>query len=292
MGHKKIISGQTYDTDTATRLYYREGNDGDRYQGLYQTPEGAFFFWEYDTGVWGKIEPKTDEEAYEWLKEHADEYAHDLLEQYFLEGRGKRRVSVQLPAHLVLRLEALAAKKSLSLKSYLMRSLEERASAELEARETRRVRTRPKWLWFPDPFLVAFGDGDERAADVPEILREIMDEVYRALHYKLRRLAAMGARAALDHVLTDKVGDVGGFEVKLDKMERDGHLTESQRHDLDTILAAGHAAAHRGWAPTDEQINTVLEITESLIESTYIHKKRAERLARDVPRRPPRAKKT
>lgn len=281
MGHKKIISGQVYNTDTATRVYYREGRDGDLYEGLYQTREGAFFFWEYDVGAgWGDFKLKTDQEAYEWLKEHANH----LLEQYFLEGRGKRRLIVQLPVHFVHRLEALAAEKSLSIKSYLMRSLEQCASAELQARETPRVRTRPKWLWFPDPFFS--DEGHEGAADVPEIVREIMDEVYRALHSKSKRLAAMGARATLDHVLTDKVGDVGGFRDKLDKMERDGHLSNSQRLGLDTILSAGHATTHRGWAPTDEQFNTVLDITESLIESTYIHKKRAEYLARAVPPRP------
>jgi hypothetical protein len=45
---KKIISGQIYDTDIATELHYRTGHGGDTYQGLYQTTDGKFFFWEYD----------------------------------------------------------------------------------------------------------------------------------------------------------------------------------------------------------------------------------------------------
>jgi hypothetical protein len=141
---KKIFSGQTYDSDAATRLHYREGQGGDRYQGLYQTPEGAFFFWEYDNDEgWGHIKPKTDEEAYEWLEEHAN----SLLEQYFLEGRvGKRRLYVQLPASLVHSLEALASQKRLSLKSYIIQFLKQRASAGAPM-----VRGRPKWLiFYPD----------------------------------------------------------------------------------------------------------------------------------------------
>jgi hypothetical protein len=127
--------------------------------------------------------------------------------------------------------------------------------------------------------------------DVPEIVCEIMDEVYRALPNNSRRLVAMGARATLEHVMIDKVGDVGNFTVKMDEMEKDGYLSRRQRMDLDTILEAGHATIHRGWKPTDEQISTVLDITERLIESTYIHNERAARLAQAVPPRPPRAKK-
>jgi hypothetical protein len=135
-------------------------------------------------------------------------------------------------------LEALAAEKGLSLKSYLIRSLkqcvsaEERASAEAETV----VRSRPKWLrLYPDPFMSLF-DGEE--TDVPEIVREIMDEVYQALHNKSRRLVAMGARATLEHVMIDKVGDVGNFRDKMDKMETDGYLSRRQRMDLGTILDA------------------------------------------------------
>ncbi len=279
---KKIISGQTYDTDTATRLHYRGGHDDGPcyYQGLYQTPEGAFFFWEYDEES-GAIKPNTDEEAYEWLEKHANQ----LLEQYFHGRAGKRRLTLQLPASLVLRLEALAAEKSLSLKSYLMRSLKQRASAEAPMV----VRSWPKWLRLdPDPFMRLFNG---ETTNGPESVCEIMDEVYRALHHNSRRLVAMGTRAALEHVMIDKVGDVGGFRDKLDQMEKEGHLSKHQRMDLDTILEAGHATIHRGWEPTDEQISIVLDITERLIESAYIHNERAARLAQAVPPRPPGAKK-
>ena len=179
---KKITSRKTYDTDTATRLHYREGRGGDTYQGLYQTPEGSFFFWEYDNAEgWGHIKPKTDEEAYEWLEEHAN----DLLEQYFHGRAGKNRLTVQLPANLVRRLTERAAEKSLSLNSYLMRSLKQCASASAPMV----VRTRPKWLiLFNNQIEALFDDG---ATDVPETIRKIMSEVYTAFHNSCRRLVAM-----------------------------------------------------------------------------------------------------
>jgi hypothetical protein len=92
--------------------------------------------------------------------------------------------------------------------------------------------------------------------------------------------------------MIDKVGDVGGFDDKLDQMEKDGYLSRRQRMDFDTILQAGHATIHRGWQPTDEQIIIVLDITEGLFENTYVHNERAARLARAVPPRPARARKT
>ena len=55
---KMMKDGRTYNTDTATLVHYREGCGGDRYQGLYQTRDGEFFFWEYDSGEgWGNIRP-------------------------------------------------------------------------------------------------------------------------------------------------------------------------------------------------------------------------------------------
>src|ERR1043165_8480659 len=41
-------------------------------------------------------------------------------------------------------------------------------------------------------------------SDLPNELRELLDEVYLALHADSRRLALMGARTVVDMVLTDK----------------------------------------------------------------------------------------
>ena len=277
---KKIISRKIYDTDTATRLHYREGRGGSAYQGLYQTPEGSFFFWEYD-GDSGDIKPKTDEEAYEWLEEHANY----LLEQYFHGRAGKSRLTVELPANLVRRLKELATEESLPLNSYVIRSLKQCASASAPMV----VRTRPKWLIvFNNRFETLL---DHEATYVPETIRKLMNEVYTAFHNCCRRLVVMGIRATLEQVMVDKVNDHGSFKDNLDEMEKAGYLNSRQRMDLDTILQSGHATIHRGWEPTDDQITTIFGTTENLVERIYIHGPRAERLARAIPPRPSRAKK-
>lgn len=51
------------------------------------------------------------------------------------------------------------------------------------------------------------------------------------------------------------------------------------------MLEAGHAATHRGWEPQENDIKTILEITEHLIEDIYIHHDSASKLEKVLPRR-------
>jgi hypothetical protein len=95
---KKIISGQTYNTDTATRVHQFTYQGDDCYQGLFQTRHGAFFLWQYDNGAeWGDVKPLTGEEAFKWLEQHAN----PRLEKYFGPfpegGTAERRLTVRLP---------------------------------------------------------------------------------------------------------------------------------------------------------------------------------------------------
>src|SRR5271157_2537733 len=75
--------------------------------------------------------------------------------------------------------------------------------------------------------------------------------------------------------------------LNLDEFQKAGYLSERQRTALDTIFEAGHAAIHRGWEPTEDDIRTLMDITESVIESVYLHGVRAERLEKVVPKRLP-----
>jgi hypothetical protein len=153
---------------------------------------------------------------------------------------------------------------------------EERAIVHYPPRIKRR---RPKWIEYTKWI---FDDNHH----IPSAIWSIMEEVYVALENNSRRLAAMGIRAALEAVMIDKIGDQGTFNRNLDALQREHYLSLRQRDDLETILEAGHAAIHRGWRPSTEQINTLLDITESLIESIYVHGPSAERLEREVPKRP------
>jgi alpha-D-ribose 1-methylphosphonate 5-triphosphate diphosphatase PhnM len=123
---------------------------------------------------------------------------------------------------------------------------------------------------------------------VPTPICDLMFEVYTAVQANSRRLAAMGIRATLDAVMVDKVGDQVTFKDTADAFEKAGYLSVRQRGHLDAILEAGHAAIHRGWEPTDDDIITLLDIAESIIETAYLHEQAAKTLDGKVPPRPPR----
>lgn len=127
---------------------------------------------------------------------------------------------------------------------------------------------------------------------VPDPICDLMREVYTAIQNDSRRLAAMGIRAALEGVMIEKVGDNRSFENNMDTFEKAGYLSVRQRGTLEHILEAGHAAMHRGWEPTHNEIATLLDITESIIEEVYLHEHQAECLAKVVPKRPRRVRKS
>lgn len=133
----------------------------------------------------------------------------------------------------------------------------------------------PSWAVLSD-----FGLGG-----VPKTVGGLLTEIYAALQANARSLVAMGVRALLEAVMIDKVGDKGGFAKNLDAFQEAGYLSVRQRNTLETILEAGHATIHRGWRPSDNDVTTLMDIAESVVESAYLHEARASKLERAVPRR-------
>ncbi|HLG55468.1 MAG TPA: DUF4145 domain-containing protein [Vicinamibacterales bacterium] len=120
---------------------------------------------------------------------------------------------------------------------------------------------------------------------LPKELARLLDEIYSALDLGSRRLALMGARAALDMLLVEKVGDVGGFRAKLKALERDGFIGLKNREILEAALDAGSAAAHRGYAPSSDDLNAVMDIIENLLQAVYHLEPLARRLKGTTPKR-------
>jgi hypothetical protein len=65
-------------------------------------------------------------------------------------------------------------------------------------------------------------------------------------------------------------------------------LSVRQTLNLNILIEAGHAAVHRQWAPSPCEIATLLDITNSIIETAYLHEKRVRDLERNVPEDPRR----
>ena len=90
-------------------------------------------------------------------------------------------------------------------------------------------------------------------------------EVYTAISLKLCGLAMMGIRSIIDGYANRVIGDIGGFEQKLKKLRSDGHISFVQFEQLKIVVAAGHAAAHRGHRFNEEHLHTCLQIVEGLL---------------------------
>jgi hypothetical protein len=125
------------------------------------------------------------------------------------------------------------------------------------------------------------------AHTLPGDLYVLLDEVYRALDANNYRLPMMGARALLDKVMVEKVGDVGGFAEKLKELEKTGYISAKNREVLESALDAGHAAAHRGYA-TPTTVNIVMDIVENMLQALYVLHDAAAKLKKSTPPRPAR----
>jgi hypothetical protein len=130
-------------------------------------------------------------------------------------------------------------------------------------------RHKPKWFY-----------------DIPHEMRSLLEEIYNSLDANTTALPLMGARALLDMLIVDKVGDVGSFAQKLKDLESQGFISQKNREVLDAALDAGSAAAHRGYAAKLEDVQAVMDIVENLLQATYVLDKVAVKIKKSTPPRP------
>ncbi|MHB0974185.1 MAG: DUF4145 domain-containing protein [Thiobacillus sp.] len=123
---------------------------------------------------------------------------------------------------------------------------------------------------------------------LPESPRDLLIEIYTALAQDLRALPAMGVRAVIDVVCVTLVGDGGSFENKLNLLKGHGHISDVERAILSAAIDAGSASAHRGYVPSREDLTTLLDIVEHLLQAQYILPDAVERMKSNTPSRPAR----
>ena len=136
-------------------------------------------------------------------------------------------------------------------------------------------RRRPKWLHDLEVSV------DADSAYVPGLLKEI----YVAIQNDLPSLSAMGIRALLERVMIAKSGDHGSFGKNIAAFEGAGYVSRMQRRRLETILEVGHATMHRTFTPKSADVVTLMDITEHIIESVYVHEEVVGELAKRIPAR-------
>jgi len=127
---------------------------------------------------------------------------------------------------------------------------------------------------------------------LPKDSRSLLEEVYKSLDSASLRLPMMGARTLVDMLILEKVGDVGSFKEKLRALDKAGLVSSQNRETLYVALDVGSAAAHRGHAPTESEVEAVMDIVENMLQAVYVFPDVARKLKESTPPRPPRKPKT
>jgi hypothetical protein len=138
-------------------------------------------------------------------------------------------------------------------------------------------RKKPDWLF----------EGKLHAVDSD--LAALFDSVYVALNNDLRVLSAIGIRTAFDRA-TELIGidPSRKFFEKLSDLVLLGKIGTSEQETLDILTDAGSAAAHRGWKPQPQELDTMMSIIELFLFRNFISDPAAKNLKQKFPAKPKR----
>lgn len=101
--------------------------------------------------------------------------------------------------------------------------------------------------------------------DLEESDMTLFWEIYTAMAQGLCTIAMMGVRAIVDRYANKVVGDIGGFEKKLNRLQELGHISNAQFEQLRIVVDAGSAASHRGKSYTRDHVRASLDVVESIL---------------------------
>jgi len=98
------------------------------------------------------------------------------------------------------------------------------------------------------------------------ILRELLKEIYVSLNAGNRTLSVSGIRASFETtaiLLGAKTGKI--FREQIKYLLNAGHIKNSDLQEVELLVEVGNASVHRAWIPSDEHVEAVTHIMESLI---------------------------
>jgi uncharacterized protein YutE (UPF0331/DUF86 family) len=119
---------------------------------------------------------------------------------------------------------------------------------------------------------------------LPMKYSEVFYEVYSSMQEGLYILALTGIRILLDLFIVSKVGDIGTFKQKMDKLVLEGIITLPKAKVLKTTIDAANASAHRGYKPDKETLFQILDIVENLLQSEIVDRP-ADKIRKKTPTR-------
>lgn len=142
------------------------------------------------------------------------------------------------------------------------------------------TRPRPDWLWpYPVEPELSLGSG------YPEIA-SLLTEVYTALDNNLLTLVTIGIRTVFDRASQELGTDTNqNFTEKLKELAAGNKIGGEEKEILAVLVDAGSAAAHRGWKPTQEDINHLIGALENFLERAFVLKHNVRGVKKVIPAR-------
>src|SRR5207302_10452998 len=116
--------------------------------------------------------------------------------------------------------------------------------------------------------------------------------VYSALEHDLSVLAAIGIRTVFDRA-SELLGIAPSrtFGEKLSGLVDLGKIGVEQRETLAILTDAGSAAAHRGWRPSSEELDTMMTVIEMFLHNAFVIGDAVTKLKARVPEKSRTARK-
>lgn len=121
---------------------------------------------------------------------------------------------------------------------------------------------------------------------IHENTSNLLRQVYIAIDSNLNVLAAIGARTTFD-AASEYLGidqDLS-FEEKLEMLRTQAYISGKEKGTLEVLINAGSAAAHRGWAPTGNELDTIIKILNGFIDTNMLRPCKVNELKGAIPNR-------
>jgi len=102
-------------------------------------------------------------------------------------------------------------------------------------------------------------------------LHSLVEELYTALDANLKVLSGIGMRTVFEST-AEMLGvkQAGSFSDKLKSLTNDQHIGGREHELLSKLTEAGNAAAHRGWAPSNDELEEMMSILTAFLQRSVV----------------------
>ena len=143
--------------------------------------------------------------------------------------------------------------------------------------------------YWPAPFARQRPNWLQKMEEADRNLGNLLGEMYAALDNGLSVVSAIAVRTVFDRA-SELLGinPAISFQEKLNDLGSRGKISIDEEGILAVLVDAGSAAAHRGWRPEPEALNTMIDVLESFLHRSFVIGDRIAKLKAAVPAKPKR----